>query len=81
MEGLARALTPLHGFRGSKPHAALPATWCHNVEAEGDVANAVVELAGVRLHETPMTPERMRKAGGKVRASPFGFKEQGNDRD
>jgi isoquinoline 1-oxidoreductase beta subunit len=45
------------------------------------IANAVAELAGVRLRDTPMTPERVRKAGGKVMASKFGFEEQGNDRD
>jgi isoquinoline 1-oxidoreductase beta subunit len=26
------------------------------------IANAVVELAGVRLRETPMTPQRVKKA-------------------
>ena len=35
------------------------------------IANAVAELAGVRLRETPMTPERVRKAEGKVMASQF----------
>jgi isoquinoline 1-oxidoreductase subunit beta len=43
------------------------------------IANAVAELAGVRLRETPMTPERVRKAGGH--GPQFGFEEQGNDRD
>jgi isoquinoline 1-oxidoreductase subunit beta len=28
------------------------------------IANAVAKLAGVRLRETPMTPERVRKALG-----------------
>jgi isoquinoline 1-oxidoreductase beta subunit len=28
------------------------------------IANAVADLAGVRLRETPMTPERVRKALG-----------------
>jgi isoquinoline 1-oxidoreductase subunit beta len=44
------------------------------------IANAVAELAGVRLCETPMT-RSVRKAGGKVMASQFGFEEQGNERD
>jgi isoquinoline 1-oxidoreductase beta subunit len=36
---------------------------------------------GRAVRETPITPERVRKAGGKVMASQFGFEEQGNERD
>ena len=47
----------------------------------GQMATPLVAPAIAKLREIPMTPERVREAGGKVMASPFGFEEQGNDRD
>jgi CO/xanthine dehydrogenase Mo-binding subunit len=35
--------------------------------ASGTIANAIYNAIGVRLHETPMTPERILKAMGKIK--------------